>query len=90
MKNCKKLLWKVAYLGQIEEIFCYTANALTIETMEYNHVPNPIRLYTKTIETVVIILDYLDFKIQILFSLVSENYALMPIKIVQNCKVHSQ
>ena len=39
-----------------------TANFLTIETMDFNHVPNPTKILAKTIETVVITLDYLDLK----------------------------
>ena len=61
----------------------YTANVLTIETMDFNHVPNPTRIWAKTIETVVIIHNYLDL-------LVSENYGLLPIETIQNHKVHSQ
>ena len=60
----------------------YTANVLTIETMDFNHVPNPTRIYAKTIETVVIIHNYLDFKEQILLLLFSENYGLLPIEII--------
>ena len=51
--------------------------------MEYNHAPNPTRIWAKTIETVVIIHNYLDL-------LVSENYGLLPIETIQNRKVHSQ
>ena len=60
-----------------------TANVLAIETMDFNHVPNPTRIWAKTIETVVIIHNYLDL-------LVSENYGVLPIKTNQNRKVHSQ
>ena len=60
-----------------------TANVLTIETMDFNHVPNPTRIWAKTIETVVIIHNYLDL-------LASEKYGLLPIKTNQNRKVHSK
>ena len=51
--------------------------------MDFNHVPNPTRLWAKTIETVVIIQNYLDL-------LVSENYSLLPIKTDINYVAHSQ
>ena len=61
----------------------YTANVLTIKTMEYNHVPNPTKIWAKVVETVGIIRNYLVLKIH-------EIYGLLPIKTVKKCKVHSQ
>ena len=74
----------------LKNVSNHTANVLTIETIDFNHVPNPTRMWAKTIESVVIILAYLDFKIQILFLLISENHGLLPIKNVKDCVLHSQ
>ena len=69
------------YLNSLYELvlIVYTANVLIIEAMDLTMYQIPPEYRQKSIETLVIILNYLEFKIQILFLFVSENHGLLPI-----------